>query len=132
MQFAHSKTDLLKFISILKAFAETIEAGDISCGSNSDGLTEEEVARVVRHWQHPAESLEIIVEDGNITTRRRADISDGSSDGGVVTGGEGSDSTAESLSNIVVRRPISSCLKKVTTDEADQINHWIRQLEQEV
>lgn len=148
MIFARKKTDLLTAISIMKAMVETIQNGDISCGSESDNMTAEDVARIVRYWQHPSEALEIIVEDGNIITRRLPSVpsteeandseagksasKDGGTGRGVITGTSGPDSTGEVLPNIVVRRPISSCLKKITTDEADQVSHWIRQLEQEV
>ena len=50
----------------------------------------------------------------------------------MLTGTDGADSVDEPLSNVVIRRPISSCLKKITTDESDQVQRWIRQLEQEV
>jgi hypothetical protein len=134
MQFARDKKNILAFISILKAMIDAAQGNDLSCGPDSDGMTEEDVGRIVRHWQHPSESLEIIVEDGNIVTRRRPDLpsNEEAGDRGIITGADGADSTGETLSNVVVRRPISSCLKKITTDEADQIQHWIRQLEQEV
>ena len=127
-------------ISILKALIDALKTGDISCGPDSGGLTEEDVRRIVSRWVHPSESLEIIVEDGNIVTRRRPDTpsNEEAGDRGIFTGADGPDAidgtsgTFEDLPNVVARRPISSCLKKVTTDEAEQIQHWIRQLEQEV
>ncbi len=125
MGFAKSKSDILSMISILKAMIDALKSGDISCGPDTGGLTPGDVRKIVGRWQHPAESLEIIVEDGNIITRRRPGEE-------VTTGGEGVDTVAEEIPNVVVRRPISSCLKKVTTNEAEQMQHWIRQLEQEV
>ncbi len=132
--FANTKTDLLTMASILGAIIDAAQAGDLACGPDSDGMTEEDVTRIVRYWQHPSESLEIIVENGSIVTRRRPDIpsTEEAGDRGIITGSNGPDSTGTGLSNIVVRRPISSCLKKITTDEADQVQNWIRQLEQEV
>ncbi len=131
MQFARGKTDILTFISIMKAMVEAARSGDLSCGPDSGSLTEDDIANIADYWKHPSESLEIIVEDGNIITRRIPDLPSyqEADNRGLITGGEG---TSEVLSNIVVRRSISSCLKKVTTDEADRIQHWIQQLEQEV
>lgn len=137
MSFAQNKTEMLTMTSILSAMIETSKGGGITCGPESGGLSQEDVQRIVRHWVHPSESLEITVDGDNIVTRRRPGEQAGGegvfTDGeGVFTGGEGPDSTAEDLPNVVVRRPISSCLKKITTDEAEQVQYWIRQLEQEV
>lgn len=135
--FAQNKTNILTFISIMKAVTEAAQSGDISCGPDSDSMSEEDVARVVQYWQHPSESLEIIVEDGNIITRRRPELPSNreAGDRGIITGSSGDSSDDASVGefpNIVARRSISSCLKKVTTDEAEQIQTWISQLEQEV
>jgi len=133
MIFAKSKTDLLTLISVLKAIIDAAKNGDISCGSESNQMSEEDVARIIGYWEHPSESLEITVEDDTIVTRRRPDrpAQGSNEDRGVITGSSG-DSSRSDVNNIVVRRSISSCLKKVTSDEADQVQLWISQLEQEV
>jgi hypothetical protein len=138
MDFAQGKSNLLNMLSIVSATVSSAQNGDISCGPDSNGMTEENVLKIVRHWQHPSESLEIIIEDDNIITRRiPKDEKKKEKDGrGIVTGSQGPDSGSSNIqtafSNIVARRPISSCLKKVTADEAEQINRWISQLELEV
>jgi hypothetical protein len=127
MQFANSKVDILTFISIMKAMVDAAKSGDFSCGPESGSLTEGDVARIADYWLHPAESLEILVEDGNIVTRRHPDIQ--VFDDGIRVGSDEVDSIDAEFKNIVVRRPISSCLKKVTDDEAEQVTRWISQLE---
>jgi hypothetical protein len=136
MKFAKGKTDLLTFISIMKAMVEAANAGDFSCGPESGSMTEEDVARVADFWLHPSESLEVLFEDGNIITRRHPDVASladrEEGDTGVIIGDESVDKTETELSNIVVKRPVSSCLKKVTNEEVEQVKYWISQLEQEV
>jgi hypothetical protein len=183
MKFSRGKTDILILISIIKALIEAAKSGDFSCGPETGSMTEADVARISDYWEHPSESLEIIIEDGNIVTRRlpsdlsyedvaRSDFrimnetvetdgvvetrsrlvqTEGStrviigtdSIGGTdslgkddTSGQPGSLEQAQQVDrffpNIVSRRPISSCLKKITSDEADEISRWIRQLEQEV
>jgi hypothetical protein len=137
ISFARGKKDILTMVSILMAMIEAAKNGDLSCGSETDALNEDDVSNILRYWTHPAESLEIIFENGNIVTRR---LPSGSTDSGsdgrgesVSSGDKGADRvTSLDLENVVLRRPISSCLKKITTEEADQVEEWIRQLEQEV
>jgi hypothetical protein len=129
LAFAKGKKDILTYTSIMNGMLDASKAGDFSCGPEIGSMTEKDVGHFVDHWQHPSESLEIIVENGNIVTRRRPTpppMEDSEAIGDTQVDG------VRELPNVVVRRPISSCLKKVTTDEAEQVQHWIRQLEQEV
>jgi len=129
LSFAQNKKDLLENIAIMKALVDAAKAGGFSCGPETDSMTESELEVFFTMYQHPSESLDISVINGNIVVRRNPDGQSGS-DGNTVTTGASS-SGASGLGNIVVQRPISSCLKKVTAEEADQVQQWIAQLEQE-
>jgi len=130
--FARGKQDLLTNIAILKALIEAAKNNSFSCGPEAGSMTEEELRLFFTMYQHPSESLEIVVEDDNIIVRRRPTVSGETSrttvDGIFVSGGE-MDQPRQQLPNIVARRPISTCLKNITQTEADQVYQWIRQLE---
>ena len=127
VSFARGKNDILTYISILKAFVDAAKSDDFECGPDSGIVDRSNVITVMEYFQHPAEALDVTVEDGIIVARRNPPSSESAS---------GSDPDADirvtsNIDNIVARRPISSCLNKVTSDEAEQVNHWIRQLEQD-
>jgi len=128
VSFGRGKMDLLKYIAIIKAIVEAAESGDFSCGPDSESMTEAEIRILVDTYRHPSESLEVVLIDDTIIVRRNPALDDPD---GMKPADEGPDAETEELSNIVVRRPISSCLGRVTKEEADQVQLWIRQLEQE-
>ena len=128
IDFGRGKMDILKYIAIIKAIVDAAKSGDFSCGPDSESMTEAEIRVLVDTYRHPSESLEVVLIDDTIVVRRNSALGDPDS---LKPADEGPDAETEELSNIVVRRPISSCLGRVTKEEADQVQLWIRQLEQE-
>ena len=131
LDFAAGKTSILQFIALIKAIVALAKNGDISCGPDTTTATEEEYRLLIGTIIHPSEPSEISAEGDMIVVRRRG--TDPSRGPVITPGSDGVDSpdAPEFIENIVVRRPISSCLKKVTEDQAAQTRQWIRQLEQE-
>jgi hypothetical protein len=81
-------------------------------------------------YRHPSEPLEITIEGDMVEVRRRSTReTEESTAGGIGEGGD--ESGAIKFENLtVVRKPISSCLKKISPSDADVVNAWIRQLEE--
>lgn len=127
--FAHGKRDILQYIALIRGIIDAAQAGDFSCGSDSETMTEEELRVFVTAYRHPSERLEVVIEGANITVRRNPPMTDLSPAGTVIRTGDGGSGQPVSVDNVILRRPIASCLKKVTTDEAAQVSEWIRQLE---
>jgi len=121
--FAKDKTDILMLLSIGKAIKELADQGQISCGVDLEEITEEEAAKIYnRLFVGTAMSYnQMTVVDGNIEAVRN--VVPQRAFGGRPGEGE------ETSSNIVVRRPLSSCLKKISSDDADKVSLWISQLE---
>jgi hypothetical protein len=134
LDFATGKISILQLIALIRAIIELAKNGSISCGPDAEVATEEEYRLLIGTIVHPSESSDISVEDDMIVVRRRDPdpsrgpvITPGS--GGIDSpGGVGSPGFME---NVVIRRPVASCLKKVTQDQAEQTRMWISQLEQE-
>jgi hypothetical protein len=139
VSFAEGKKDILDFISMMKAVVDAAKNGDFRCGNESGTMTEEEFKILIGTYRHPSESLNISLEGDSIVVRRLTDVVGKSSSGsqgptgsreaGVtnqVDTGE-TDLLSQRAGNIVMRRPISSCLKKVTQDQVDQVSYWIDQ-----
>lgn len=139
MNFSQGKTDIMQLISLITAIIELAEKGEISCGADADSATQQDITNIINTIRHPSVSSNIFEEDGNVVVRRsngpRSSREGGvrpGNEGVVRTGAESENATGDTLGdNIVVRRPIASCLKKVTQSEAEQVEQWIRQLEQE-
>jgi len=130
MDFARGKTDLLELISILMAVINAAGEG-FSCGAGSDSITEDELKVLLSIYRHPSESLEFRFENDNIVAVRRNPSGPQDIENTIRPNVDGPDGEDPEVSNIVIRRPISSCLRNVTEDEAEKVSLWIRQLEQE-
>jgi hypothetical protein len=127
--FAQGKRDILQYIALIRGIIDAAKSGKFSCGSDSDTMTEDELRILVDMYRHPSERLEVRIEGANITVRRNPSTDIPPPERAVRTGVDGPDARGPEVENVIARRPISSCLKKVTMDEAAQVAQWIRQLE---
>lgn len=130
ISFAQGKLDILDYIAIITALVNASKTGGFSCGPDTESMTLDELKVFFTVFRHPSESLDISLE-GDIIVVRRNPTTSGEGGTSTSSGRSGPDATQTELGNVVVRRPISSCLKKITTDQADMVSQWIRQLEQE-
>lgn len=128
------KLDLLRLIGLVNSIVNAANNGDFICGVDEDSLTAEELKTLIDSYINPNTNLEVSLEDDNLIIRRdrRQDELD-QSDGEI----QGTDSTSASSSrkipsNIVLTKPISACLKKVTAEEYNQVQLWIKQLEEDI
>lgn len=126
IEFGSGKNNILRYMSIISALIDAARGGEVPCGpEHSDGFSEEELYTFMQYYRHPSESLEISLVDGNLVVLR-TDRSTGDSIG---SNDVGADAEGVNFDNIILERPISSCLKKISSSEADQVRQWISQLE---
>jgi len=128
INFGHGKINILRYMAIIDALVTAANEGDFACGPQaSGGFDNDAFASFIMHYAHPSESLEVTLQDGRLLVSR----TDGgiTSEDSITTTGDGNDNEGTEFDNIVFARPISSCLRKVTGSEANQVEQWIRQLD---
>lgn len=122
VDFAEGKRDLLRLISTVKGLIETIAKGEMTCGDPEE-MTEEELNSFIAHFIPSSPTLEVSIQDDILVVERSQP------NGTVATDITGGTVANVELRNFVVRRPISSCLKKITSEQVDQAQVWISLLE---
>jgi hypothetical protein len=143
-QSGMQKLDLLRLDSVINAMIQAAKDGRIACGPEEDSLSEDDFRTIVNTYLHPSTPLEISLEDDNLVIqrpRRAQNIAESNATanttspttGAVTPDVIGGDKPQRAqLPNLVFKKPISSCLKKVTAEEVGKVQLWIQQLEDEL
>lgn len=130
------KQDILRLIGLIRGIVSAAESGEFVCGVEDDGLSSEELKTLIDSYIHPNASLDVSLEDDNLVIRRNTDAEDLSAGNNELQPGESQDGNIGNggrkvPSNIVLTKPVSSCLKNVKVEEYNQVQLWISQLEEE-